>query len=218
MVSVNFRINYGIKNYDIFNCIKNLGYEHIGNNDSSIKVEDDLISTDVFVRNTKNGRYHLYTALGKKYSGTEEYPQLKVFLHYDIKKVIKGKEKHIHDKNEERNMREIHKIEEGMIKAKMGFLEIKDKMCAHTTIDLKDENKLLEILQTDFKKYDKGKYRKRYGSSQCTIALFEQEKFIHIVCVYAKIVGNDHDLIKSKAISELENIIYKVSNDKIKIV
>jgi len=218
MVSVNFRINYGIKKEVIFNCLKNVGYEHIGTNNSSIKVEDEYLNTDIFVRNTKNGRYHLHLAFGKKYSGSEEYPQLKVFLHFDIKKVIKGKEKHLHDKNEERNMKEIYKIEEKIIKAKIGFLEIKDKMCAHTTIDLKDENKLLAILQTDFKKYDKGKYRKRYNLSQCTIALFEQEKFIHIVCVYAKIVGKDHDLIRSKAISELKNIIQEVTSDNLKIV
>ena len=146
MVSVNFRINYGIKKLDIFNCLKNMSYEYIGTNNNSIKVEDEYLNTDVFVRNTKNGRYHLYFALGKKYSGTEEYPQLKVFLHFDIKKVIKGKEKHLHDKNEERNMREIYKIEENFIKGKVGFLEIKDKLCAHTTIDLKDESKLLDLL------------------------------------------------------------------------
>ncbi len=218
MVSVNFRINYGIKKLDIFNCLNNMGYEHIGTKNSSIKVEDEYLNTDVFVRNTKNGRYHLYFTLGKKYSGTEEYPQLKVFLHYDIKKVIKGKEKHFHDKNEERNIREIYKIEKKLVKAKIGFLEIKDRMCAHTTIDLEDKNKLLEILQTDFKRYDKGKYRKRYNSSQCTIALFEQEKFIHIVCVYAQIVGKEHDLIKSKAISKLRNIVIKVTKDNLKIV
>ena len=209
MVSVNFRVNYGIKKEDILNFLKNIGYEHIGTNSTSIKVEDEYLNTDIFVKNTQNGRYHLYLAFGKKYSGSEEYPQLKVFLHYDIKKVVKGKEKHFHDKNEERNMREIYKIEVKIINAKIGFLEIKDKMCAHTTIDLTDENKLMEILQTDFKKYDKGKYRKKYNSSQCTIALYEQEKFIHIICVYAKIVGKDHDLIRFKAISELKNIIQK---------
>ncbi|MBA7533361.1 hypothetical protein ES705_25599 [subsurface metagenome] len=218
MVSVNFRLNYGIKKEDIFIFLKNIDYEHIGTNNSSIKVEDEYLNTDIFVRNTKNGRYHLHLAFGKKYSGSEEYPQLKVFLHFDIKKVIKGKEKHIHDKNEERNMKEIYKIEEKIIKAKIGFLEMKDKMCAHTTIDLKDKNKLLEILQTDFKKYDKGKYRKKYNSSQCTIALYEQEKFIHIICVYANIVGVDHELIRFKAISKLKNIIQKITSDSIKIV
>lgn len=105
-----------------------------------------------------------------------------------------------------------------MIKAKIGFLEIKDKMCAHTTIDSKDENKLMEILQTDFKKYDKGKYRKKYNSSQCTIALYEQEKFIHIICGNAKIVGRDHDLIRSNAVAELKNIIQRITSDNLKVV
>ena len=36
MVSVNFRMNYGIKKEDILNFLKNIGYEHIGNNNSSI--------------------------------------------------------------------------------------------------------------------------------------------------------------------------------------
>ena len=149
MVSVNFRINYGIKKEEIFNSLRNIGYEHIGSKNTSIKVEDEYLNTDIFIENTKNGRYHLYSILGKKYSGTEEYPQLKVFLHYDIKKVIKGKEKHIHDKNEERNMREIYKIEKKLIKAKIGFLEIKDKMCAHTTIDSKDGSKFLYCAKTE---------------------------------------------------------------------
>ena len=104
MVSINFRISYGISKEKIKNVLINIGYEYIGVNNEAIKVKDEFLNTEVFVRNTKNGRYHLFTAHGKKYSGTEEYPQLNVFLHYDIKKVIKGKEKHIADRNEKRNM------------------------------------------------------------------------------------------------------------------
>lgn len=95
MVSINFRINYEISKEQINKALKNCGYESIGVNNKAIKVKDEYLNTEVFVRNTKNGRYHLFTAHGNKYSGTEEYPQLKVFLHYDIKKIIKEKEIHL---------------------------------------------------------------------------------------------------------------------------
>lgn len=94
MVSINFRINYEVRKEEINNSLRNSGYEYIGLNNKAIKVRDEYLNTEVFIRNTKNGRYHLFTAHGKKYSGTEDYPQLKVFLHYDIKKKIKGKEIH----------------------------------------------------------------------------------------------------------------------------
>ena len=54
MVSVNFRVNYGIKKEDILNFLKNIGYEHIGTNSTSIKVEDEYLNTDIFVKNTRN--------------------------------------------------------------------------------------------------------------------------------------------------------------------
>jgi len=155
MVSINFRINYEVRKEEINNSLRNSGYEYIGVNNKAIKVKDEYLNTEVFIRNTKNGRYHLFTAHGKKYSGTEEYPQLKVFLHYDIKKIIKGKERHINDSNERRNMKEILKIENQLVSTNIGFLEEKDKKCAHTTIELKDKDTLLKILNKEFKSYDK---------------------------------------------------------------
>ena len=74
MVSINFRINYGISKEEINNALKNIGYENIGVNSKAIKVKDEYLTTEVFIRNTTNGRYHLFTAHGKKYSGSEEYP------------------------------------------------------------------------------------------------------------------------------------------------
>ena len=142
----------------------------------------------------------------------------KVFLHYDINKIIKGKEKHIADRNEKRNIKEIYRIEAQFLSTKIGFLEVKDRMCAHTTIDLKDKNKLLGILQTEFKSYDSWKFRKKYNSSQCTISLFEQENFIHIVCVYAELMGKDHNLNKSKSIGSLNNILTRVCNYRVNLV
>jgi len=74
MVRVNFRKNYGVEESKIFKFFKELGYEHIGWNNRSIRVEDKVIPTEVFVRNTKAGRYHLHIAFGFKYSG--KYPAL----------------------------------------------------------------------------------------------------------------------------------------------
>ncbi len=218
MVSVNFRINDGIENQKIIEFFKDIGYEYIGANKKSIKVEDDYLNTEIFIRNTKNGRYHIYLAFSKKYSGTEEYPQLNIFLHFDIKKIVKGKEKHFPDRNEKRNMKEIYRIEKIFKTTRLGFLEVKDIMCAHATIDLEDKEKLLEILGRDYTEYDKWKFRKRFNLSQCTISLHEQVRFIHIVCVYAKIVGKDHDLIKAKAIKELDTIIDQICDYKVIIV
>lgn len=206
MVRVNFRIKDGVENRQFLQFFEDIGYEHIKSNDTSIKIEGEVIPTEVFVRNTKNGRYHLYVAFGRKYSGTEHYPQVKVFAHFDIIKEINGQERHFADRNEERNMDEMYRIDKKMKKAKLGFLEIKDKSCVHGTLDAKDKAVLMDYIDRNFKKYDKGKYRKRMDGAQCTISLFEQEKFIHIVCVYAKIVGKDHDLIKSKAKEEFNKI------------
>ncbi len=86
MVSINFRINYGISKEEINNVLKNIGYENIGDNNEAVKVKDAYLNTEVFIRNTNNGRYHLFTAHGKEYSGSEEYPQLNVFLHSALEK------------------------------------------------------------------------------------------------------------------------------------
>lgn len=82
-------------------------------------------------------------------------------------------------------MDEIYKIEKQFVSANIGFLEDKDRSCAHTTVELKDKGKLLKILNEEFESYYKWKFRKKFNSSQCTISLFEQENFMHIVCVLA---------------------------------
>ena len=206
MVRVNFRINEGIPNHQFLHFFKDIGYEHIKSKDRSITVEGEPIFTDVFIRNTTKGRYHIYIAFGEKYSGTEHYPQVNVFAHFDIKKLVTGKERHFADRNERRNMDEMYRIDRKMKKAKLGFLEIKDQLCAHGTLDIKDKVKLMEYIKKNFKRYDIGKYRRRMNGTQCTISLFEQKKFIHIICVYTKIIDKDHDLIKLKAIEELKKI------------
>ena len=104
MVRVNFRKNYGIEESRIFQFFKGLGYEHIGSNNKSIMVEDKIIPTEVFVRKTKVGRHHLHLAFGYKYSGNKKYPQIKVFAHFDVIKVIHGHEKHFADRKEKRDI------------------------------------------------------------------------------------------------------------------
>jgi len=47
MVRVNFRKNYEIENEQIIKFFKDIGYEHIGSNNQTIKVEDEIIPTEV---------------------------------------------------------------------------------------------------------------------------------------------------------------------------
>ena len=109
-------------------------------------------------------------------------------------------------------MDEIFRINRKITNERLGFLEIKDRMCAHATLDMKYKEKLMELIGNEYKKYNIGKYRKKLRDSQFTLALFEQGKFIHIVCVCARFIGKDHNLIKSKAIFELKSIFEYVKN------
>lgn len=207
MVRVNFRMNDGIENQQILQFFKDIGYEHIASENKSIKVEDEIIPTEVFVRNTQSGRYHLNIAFGNKYSGHIKFPQVKVFAHFDINKIIGGKEKHIPDRNEKRNLKEMYRIGKKIEAKKLGFLEEKDQKCAHGTLNGENKNQLMEFLKAEnYKRYAIGKYRKRLNGAQFTLAIFEQEKYIHIVCVYAKIVRGYHNLNKYKALEEIKRI------------
>ena len=208
MVRVNFRKNYGVEESRIYQFFKSLGYEHIGSNNKSIMVEDKVIPTEVFVRKTKAGRYHLHLAFGNKYSGTENYPQIKVFCHFDIIKVVHGREKHFADRMEKRDIGEMYRIDRKLKKEGLGFLEEKDQKCAHGTLKLENNDRLMEYINKNkYKKYAKGKYRKELVDSQYTLSLFLQEKFIHVVCVYAKIIGTIHNLKKRMAVAELNRIV-----------
>ncbi|KKN36300.1 hypothetical protein LCGC14_0775030 [marine sediment metagenome] len=212
MVRVNFRKNYGVEESRIFQFFKDLGYEHIGSNNKSIMVEDKIIPTEVFVRKTKVGRHHLHLAFGYKYSGNEKYPQIKVFAHFDVIKVIHGREKYFADRREKRDIKEIYKIGKKLKEESLGFLEEKDQKCAHGTLEMKCNDKLMEyIAKRKYKKYEKGKYRKELLDSQYTLSLFSQEKFIHVVCVYAKVIGYRHVLDKRIAGTELNRIIKYVN-------
>jgi len=207
MVSVNFRIGYEIEHDRIIKFFKDFGYILKRTNMTAIRVEDEYIPTEEFVRCTQSGRFHLFIAFGQKYSGTELYPQVKIFLHYDIVKTIKGHIKHFPDRNECRNFREIYRIEKKLISENIGFLEEKDRNCTHMTMEISKLSKFRDIILGDYEKYEKGKYRKRFNSSQYAISIIEQEPYVHIVCVYAKIVNKEHILDKRKSDKELERII-----------
>lgn len=101
-----------------------------------------------------------------------------------------------------------------MVKKGIGFLEEKDKKCAHHTLKSLYKKKLLKEISRDYERYDKGKYRKRFNSSQCVISLIEQNGYIHIVCVYAKIKGKEHNLNRKKSEKELERILFSIKDDK----
>lgn len=84
MVSVNYRIVYGIENEKIIDFFKEIGYSYRRSNKKAVKVEVEYIPTEEFLKYTNSGRFHLFITFGKKNSGTEAYPQVKVFLHFDV--------------------------------------------------------------------------------------------------------------------------------------
>lgn len=212
MVCVNFRIEYGIKNERIIDFFKEIGYSYRRLNKKSVSVEEIFISTEEFIRKTNSGQFHLFISFGQKYSGSEGYPQVKVFLHYDIIKRINGKEKHIPDSNERRNLKEIYRIEKEMIKRYIGFLEEKYRNCAHLTLKITYKDKLMEIIRKEYIRYDKGKFRRKLNNSQFVISIIDQNPYIHIICVYAKIVNRNHILKKKMSEKEIQRIKGLIKN------
>ena len=121
MVCINYRIEYGIKNEKIIDFFKEIGYTYRRLNNKAVSVEEIFIPTTEFIRKTNSGQFHLFISFGQKYSGSEDYPQVKVFLHYDIIKLKNNKEKHFPDCNERRNLKEIYRIEKEMAKKYIGL-------------------------------------------------------------------------------------------------
>jgi len=207
LACINFRINYEIEQENVIQMMQKMGYLYRGENNKALKIEDTPLLSHEFIRNTKKGRYHLFIVFGEKDSGTEDYPQAKVFAHFDIIKYKKGKERHFPDLNEKRVFREIYRIEEKLIKNGIGFLEDKDRYCAHRTIRVENLTELLKILNKEYSKYKKGKYRKRFHQYQIVINLIEQDPYLHIVLVYADTSYKEHLLLKKRAKNELKNLL-----------
>lgn len=151
MVRVNFRIEEGVKNEQILQFFKDIGYEHIGTKENSVKVEDDYITTEYFVRKTETGRYHIHLTFGKIYSGTELYPQSKFFTHYDLYKEIEGKKRQLIEENKQRNMDEINRIEKKLVETGLGFLKEKKEKCAHATLWIDYQARILKIVKREVK-------------------------------------------------------------------
>ena len=210
MVLVNFRLKSNYDKNSVINFFKTIGCNYVGINKSSIKLENEYIEAHEYTRDKKGGRYHIFIEFGRKSSGTKKHPQIKIYGHYDIIKIVKGNEKHFFDSCENRILNELDRLERNARNCEdIKFMEYKDKNCAHYTIELKDKEKFMEILSKYcYQNYDQGKYRRTLNHHQYTIKILEQYKYLHIVVVYALIKkdSNQQILKIKKAEHELDKI------------
>lgn len=212
MACFNFRLKNGWSKEKIIQFFQDMGYNYRDTNKKSIKKGNDYILTEEFIRNRIGGRNHIFIEFGRKFSGTH-FPRMKIYAHYDIIKIKNGKERHYPDKTEFRNIKEMHNIHKKLKSAKLGFMEEKDKNCAHGTIDLNEKEKLIVVISKDYSQYNTVKYRKKISSIQYVLQIIEQYKYVHIICVCAFIASNKcHILKKHKAIKELNRIIDEMKN------
>lgn len=123
----------------------------------------------------------------------------------------KEQKRHFPDLNEKRIFREIYRIEKEMVKVGVGFLEEKDRNCAHGTNKIEKLSNLLEFLNRDYIRYDKGKFRKRFDHFQVAISVIQQNPYANIFLVYADTSYKVHKLLKGKAKNELKNLMNKIS-------
>lgn len=220
MVLINFRLSSDYDQDKIISFFKEIGYTYRGINNKSIMKDGDYIEAHEFIKQKKKkkGRAHIYIEFGKKYSGTQKYPQMKVYGHFDIIKSVKGKERHFPDSQEGRIMGEVNFIAREISKIEdIKYMEPKDEKCAHYTLEEVNDAKFREVITEDgYVEYDENKYRKSLKKSQYTISLVKQYKFIHVVLVFAKIIQNPtrHILIKSKAKKEFERLKERLKNKK----
>jgi len=209
MVHVNFRLESNWTEEKIFQIFQELGYIKKGFKKKEIQIEYKFIPTHEFVREKKNGRNHIFLFFGNKASGTEAYPQLKVYTHYDIYRKRKGKVVHIPSKNEERDVEEMYRIHRALKKAGLGYLEHKYMNCWHVTLEKIHKKKIKKyIKENGYIKFEPGKYRKSMETSQYVIVLEYERKYIHIICVYAFITEiNKHILNREKAKKEMNKVM-----------
>ena len=202
------------KKFVIKEFFQKIGYKNIRENTKEVLRGDEYIRTDEYIREVNKGRYHIYVAKGHKSSGHIHYPTIKILGHFDIDKPKNGKPRHFWDKNERRIIKEMYRIDKELKKVKIGFMEHKDKYCAHMSLEINDFNRVLRIITMNgFEKYDQGKYKRRVNSHQYTLQLIRKGKFIDFVCVCAYIEKlGSHTLIKDLADKEL-NLIKHMSND-----
>lgn len=83
MVCVNFRLKTQWEKNQIISFFTEIGYNYRRTNKKSIKLGNELIRTEEFLRRSKNckGRNHIFAEIGRKYSGKAHHPQMKVYAH-----------------------------------------------------------------------------------------------------------------------------------------
>lgn len=215
MVQINYRIHYEIPSERILQFFKDIGYEYRGKNKKSIKKGDERVVAHEFLRTKGKGRFHIFVEFGYKASGTEPYPQAKLYAHYELVKNVRGHEVHIPIDDTHFEMEEMYRIHRKLKEHKFGFMEHKDIFCAHGTHRIEAKKKLLEIITRDYpENYDILKYRRREDNVQYVISIIEQYKYLHIILVCAHIEGKEHILQKEEAEAELNRIFEEVKYSK----
>ena len=214
MVSIDYRLNYGVSEQEIIVMLKSLGYFHIGKKKKALKKGKNWIPTEEFVKIYEKGRFHIFVEFSSKSSGTEAYPQVDIHAHYDIFRKKGEKQIHVTRRNIHKDLNEMYDIHRALKEHKYGYIEYKSHNSAHDTIKNNYLKFLVKVLNKDYTYDQDGKYKKKLPNEQITFQIIGQRRYSHIVCVYA--VGEKHDLYKGKASEELNrimDILYKNINE-----
>lgn len=214
MVSIDYRLNYGVSREQIIDMFKSLRYFHIGKKKKALKKGQNWIPTEEFVKIYENGRFHIFVEFSSKSSGTEPYPQVDVHAHYDYFKKKGEKELHITRRNIRKDLKEMYDIHDALKDHNYGYMEYKSRNSTHDTIKNNHLKFLVKVLKKDYKYDQDGKYKKKLPNGQITFQIIEQRRYSHVVCVYA--IGEKHELYRDKALEELNrimDILYETINN-----
>lgn len=207
MVSIDYRLDYGVIEQQIIEMFKSIDYIHLKKK-KALNKGNNWISAEEFIRINEDGRFHIFVEFSSKSSGTEAYPQIDVHAHYDYFKKKGDKEIHVTRKNIMKDLDEMYNIHGALKKHGYGYMEYKSHNSAHDTIKNTYLKYLIAELKQDYQYDNDGKYKKRFSNGQITFQIIEQRRYSHIVCVYA--IGKKHDLSKDKALDELNRIMDSV--------
>ncbi len=214
MVSIDYRLHYGVEEQEVIELFKSIGYVYIRKKKKALKKGDKRFSAEEFIKLYENGRFHIFIEFSSKSSGTEAYPQVDVHAHYDYFRKKGEKDIHVTRRNIKRDMNEMYEIHKALKEHEYGYMEYKSHNSAHDTIKNTNMKFLLAELNQKYQ-YDKdGKYKKKLPDGQITLQIIEQRRYSHIVCVYA--IGEKHDLYRDEAKEELKVLmekVYKKIND-----
>jgi len=84
MVSIDFRLEYGVSKEQIFEMLRSIGYVHVRTKPKAAKKGTKWISAEEYIKVEESGRYHIFVEFSTKSSGTEAYPQIDIHAHYSI--------------------------------------------------------------------------------------------------------------------------------------